>query len=129
MIESAFRAQFFVERAFAGMPERPVSEIVRQRQRLSQILIEPQRARGGACDLRDFDGVREAVAEIIAFHDADENLSLVLQPPERGRMDDAITVALVNGAIIGGMIRMRAPAGLESSLNANEANEGVRGEG
>jgi len=40
---------------FAGMSERRVSEIVRQRNRFRQIFVERERARNRPTDRRDFD--------------------------------------------------------------------------
>ena len=79
------------------MAERRVAEIVRQRQRLGQILVERQRAGDAARDLRHFEAVGEPRAVMIALV-IDEDLGLVLQAAERGRMDDAVAVALEAGA-------------------------------
>ena len=48
MVEAAKAMHRLVERLLAGMAERRVAEIVRQRDRLGEIFVEPQ----GACDLR-----------------------------------------------------------------------------
>ena len=44
VIEAAERGEAGVERALAGMAERRMAEIVRQRQRLGEILVEPKPA-------------------------------------------------------------------------------------
>ena len=75
------------------MAERRVADIVRQAQRLGQILVQPQRARDGAADLRDFDAVGQPDAEMVAVG-GHEHLRLVAQPAEADRMDDAVAVAL-----------------------------------
>ncbi len=67
-----------------------------ERQGLGEVLVEAERAGDGTGDLRDFEAVGEARAVMVALV-IDENLCLVLQAPERGRMDDAIAVALENG--------------------------------
>ena len=43
MIEASVVTQADVERAFAGVPEWRVAEVMRKRQRLSQILVETER--------------------------------------------------------------------------------------
>src|SRR5665647_1763451 len=43
VVEAAEFAQRLVERALAGVAERRVAEIVRQRQRLGQVLVKPER--------------------------------------------------------------------------------------
>ena len=75
------------------MAERRVADIVREAQRLGQILVEPQRARDRAADLRDLDAVRQPDAEMVAVG-RQEHLRLVAQPAEADRMDDAVAVAL-----------------------------------
>ncbi len=92
VIEAAELAQGFVERALAGMAERRMAEIVRQRQRLGEVLVEPERARQRAGDLRDFERMGEPGAVVVALV-IDEHLRLVRQPPERAGMDDAVAIA------------------------------------
>ncbi len=101
-------AHAVVERILAGMAEGRVAEVVRQRQRLGQILVEPQRAGQRAGDLRHLDRVGQARAEMVALV-VDEDLRLVLQPAERGRVDDAVAVALELAA--GRRAGLAAPAG------------------
>ena len=75
------------------MAKRGVAEIVRQRQGLGEILVEPKGAGDGAGDLRDFKAMGQTGAVEIALV-IDKNLGLVLEAAKRGRMDDAVTVAL-----------------------------------
>jgi len=63
------------------MPERCVSNIVSQGDGFGQVFIERQRAGNGAGNLGDFNRVREAGTEQVAFV-IDENLGLVFQPTE-----------------------------------------------
>ena len=70
---------------------------MRQRQRLGEIIVEVQRARQGAGDLRDLDRVGEARAVMVALVGY-EDLCLVGETPEGGGMDDAVAVALEFGA-------------------------------
>ena len=92
MVEAAARFEAAVERPLAGMAERRVAEVMRQRQCLGKILVKPERARERAGDLGDFEGVGEAGAEMIAFVE-DEHLRLVRQAAKRVGMDDAVAVA------------------------------------
>jgi hypothetical protein len=75
------------------MAERRMADIVRQAQRLGQILVQPQRPRDHAADLRHFQAVRQPHAIMIAIG-RDEHLRLVAQAAERDRMDDPVAVAL-----------------------------------
>ena len=79
------------------MAERAVAEVVRQRHRLRQVLVEGERARRGARDLRDLEGVGQAGAEVVALV-VDEHLGLVLEAAERGAVDDPVAVALERAA-------------------------------
>ena len=65
---------------------------MRQRQRLGQILVEPERAGQRARDLLHFQGMRQPGAVMIALVEH-EDLGLVLQAAEGGRMDDAVAIA------------------------------------
>ena len=82
-----------MQRILPGVPERGMAEIVGQRHSFSEILVQPQRPADTTRDLRHFDAVRQARSEEIAFV-IDEDLRFVFQPPERGRMYDAISVTL-----------------------------------
>ena len=81
----------------AGVPERRVAEVVAEPDRLGQVLVEPQRARDGARDPRRLERVGEPRAVVIALG-RDEDLRLVLEPPERLGVDDPVAVALERGA-------------------------------
>ena len=80
-----------VERTLAGMAEGRVAEIVGERERLGQILVEPEPACHRAGDLGDFQAMSEARAVVIALV-IDEDLGLVVQPPEGSGVQDAIAV-------------------------------------
>ena len=66
---------------------------MRQRQGFGQILIQPQQPRDGPRNLRHFNGMGQARAEMIAFV-IDKHLRLVLQPAKGGRVNDAVPVPL-----------------------------------
>ena len=98
VIKAADIGKATIKRALAGMTERRMSEIVPKRDRLREILVEPERAGERARDLGNFEGMREARAVVVALVE-DEHLGLVGQPPERRRMDNpiAITPEIVAG--------------------------------
>src|SRR5262245_58996441 len=75
------------------MAERRVPEVVTERNRLGQLLVQPQHLGDGARDLRDLERVREARPVVIASR-REEHLRLVLESPERLAVDDAIAIAL-----------------------------------
>ena len=83
VVEAAEAAEACVERALAGMAERRMAEIVRQRQRLGEVLVEPERAGERAGDLRDFQRMGQPGAVVVALV-IDEHLRLVRQPAEGG---------------------------------------------
>ncbi len=97
VVEAAIGQQHLVQRVFAGVPEGRVAEIVNQRHAFGQILIQLQRARQGASNLRNFDRMRQARAVVIAVL-SNEHLRLVLQSPEGRRVDDPVAVTLEFGA-------------------------------
>ncbi len=82
-----------VEHAFAGVPERRVPEVVPERDRFGELLVQAQHLGDGARDLRDLERVRQAGAVVIAGR-RKEHLRLVLQPAERLAVDDAVAVVL-----------------------------------
>ena len=74
------------------MTERRVAEVVRERERLGEVFVEPERAGERPGDLGDFQRMGQACAVMVALVEH-EDLGLVLQPPEGGRVDDAVGVA------------------------------------
>ena len=93
VVEAAVLGHAGVERVLAGMAERRVAEIVAERDRFGEVVVEPQRPGQRAGDLRHLDGVGQAGAEMVALV-IDEDLGLVGEAAEGGRMDDAVAVAL-----------------------------------
>ena len=86
-------AQQLVERLLPGVPERRVADVVADRDRLGEILVQAQRPRDAARDARRLERVREPRAEVVALG-IDEDLRLVAQTAERLRVDDPVAVAL-----------------------------------
>ena len=94
VIEPAMRLERGVERILAGVAERRMADVMRQRQCFGQVLVEAQRPRDDAGDLRHLEAVGQADAIVIAIG-RDEHLRLVAQPAEGDRMDDPVTIALI----------------------------------
>ena len=82
-----------VEHALAGVAERRVAEVVAERDRLGELLVQPQHLGDGARDLRHLERVRQPRAVVVAGR-GEEDLRLVLQPPERLAVDDAVAIVL-----------------------------------
>src|SRR5262245_31822164 len=68
-------------------------EIVRERDRLSEIFVEPKPTGDRPADRRDLDGVCQPCAEMVAGS-VEDNLRLVFEPAERLGMDDASPITL-----------------------------------
>ena len=87
-----------IERRLSGVTERRVPEIMSERDRFGQILIESKRPRDCPRNLRDLERVRQPSTVVVALR-RDKYLRLVAQPPERLRVDNAVAVALKAGAV------------------------------
>ena len=97
VIEAAVVAHGAVERALAGVAERRMAEIVGERERLGEILVEAKLAGDGARDLRHLEAMGQARAIVVALVE-DEDLRLVDEAAEGGRVEDAVAVALEGAA-------------------------------
>ena len=104
VLEPAVLAHAFRQHLLAGMPERRMPQVVRQRDRFGQILVERKRARDRAADRGDFDRMRQPRAQMIAGP-IEENLRLVFEPAKGPRMNDPRAIALKLRAI--GVARLR----------------------
>ena len=91
-----------VQDLLARVAERRVPEVVPERARLGEVLVQAEGARDRPRDLRDLERVREPRAVVVAL-ERDEDLRLVLEPPERARVDDPVAVALVLGPVVVGL--------------------------
>ena len=91
-----------IERALARMAEGRMAQVMGERQRLGQILLQAELACHGARDLGHLQAVREPRPVVIALV-VDEHLRLVSQAAKGGRVDDAVAVALkgVAGRAVG----------------------------
>src|SRR6516165_3823782 len=93
------------------MAEGRVAEIVGERERLGQVLIKPKPSRHRAGDLGHLEAMGESRAVVIALV-IDENLRLVVQPPEGSGMQDAVAVAGEGRAGRARWLRHKPPAAL-----------------
>src|SRR5690606_29628258 len=105
VLEPAVFAHAIVELVLTGVAEGRVPEIVREADRLDEILVEPHRARDSARDLRDLERVGQSRTVVIPLV-IDEDLRLVDETPKRRRMDDAVAVALELVAVLGRPLRI-----------------------
>src|SRR4051812_32105090 len=99
-----------LQHALAGMAERRVPEIVAERNRLGQLLVEPQHLGDAARDLRDLERVRQARSIVVARR-REKDLRLVFEPAERLAVDDAVAVALERGTDRIFSLRLQASLG------------------
>ena len=100
-----------VEGALSGVAEGRVANVVRQRQRFSEFMIESERGGQGAGDLGDFEGVRKAATEVVGWRAgarAGEDLGLAGEAAEGAGVEDARRVAGEWGAVGMKWFKMRA---------------------
>ena len=110
------------ERLLAQVPERRVAQVVPERDRLGEVLVQPERAGGRPGDLRDLERVGQAHPVVIALG-REEHLRLVLQPAERLRVQDPVAVALeARAERVGGSSRSRP---FDSARHAPRSGESV----
>src|SRR6516165_12815089 len=76
VVEAAAGSEAAIERALAGMAERGMAQVMGERQRLGQILVEPERARERAGDLGDLERMGQTGAKVVALV-KDKDLGLV----------------------------------------------------
>ena len=105
--DQAVLAHGGVQRFFARVAERRMADVVHQGQGFGEIDIEIQGSGDGAGDLRDFERVGEAVAEVVGVA-AGEDLRLGFEAAESAGVNDAVAVALKIIAV--GMRRFREAA-------------------
>ncbi len=111
MVEAAERREAGIERALAGMAERWVTKIMGQRQGLGEVLVDAERPRQRPRHLRDFERMGEPGAVVIALVEH-ENLRLVLEAAEGGRVDDAVAVAAEGAAALADRLGVQPAAAL-----------------
>src|SRR6266849_1336297 len=123
VLEAAEINHAFVQGILPGVPERRMSQIVREANRLGQLFVEAQGARYGTRNLRHLERMRQPGPVQIAFV-IDENLGLVDQPAESGRMHDAIAIPLIFRTVSRFRFRVAAPARMlvESGIGGESAH-------
>ena len=109
MVESAEGFHGAVERPLAGVTERGVAEVVGEGQSLGEVLVETELASNSARDLRHLEAVGEPRAVVVALV-KDEDLGLVHEAAEGGRVQDAVAVALEGAPRRAVGLGVKAPA-------------------
>ena len=104
-----------VQYHLAFVPERGVTEVVRQRDGLRQVFVQLQSPGDVAGDGGDFDGVREPRAQMVASA-VEEDLRFVFEPAKRARVNDAVAVALIMCAPVGRLFGVFASSGVGAEL-------------
>ena len=92
VVEAAMVREAFVQRPLAGMAERRMAEIVRQRQCLGEVLVEAELPGQRAGNLRHFQRMGQPRAVMVALVEH-EYLRLVLQATKGGGMDHPVAIA------------------------------------
>ena len=92
VIEPAMGFQTDIQRPLAGVAKRRMTEVMRQRERFGEILVEAELPGQRAGNLRDFERVCQPGAVMIAFMEH-EYLGFVLQSAKGGRMDHPVAIA------------------------------------
>src|SRR5690348_7564490 len=109
MLKPPVLAHAAVQRILTRMAKRRMPQIMRQRDCLDQILVQMEIAGNRPANLRDFKAVRQTRAEQITLV-IDENLRFIFKAAKRGRMDDAIAIALKGRPSGRGVFSNAAPA-------------------
>jgi hypothetical protein len=105
--EAAVCAHQFVEFAFTGVTERRVADIVNEREGFGEFGVQAERRGHGAGDLRDFERMRQAIAEMVGVARG-EDLRFGFEAAKRAGMNDAVAVSRVVAAV--GMRGLRIAA-------------------
>src|SRR5689334_9767280 len=93
MLEPAMASHAFGQHFFSRMSERRMAQVVCERNRFRQILVQRQRSCDRATDRRHLDGMGKASSQMIA-RAVEKDLRLVFEPSEGTRMNDARPVSL-----------------------------------
>jgi len=97
VIETAMVGEAMVERTFAGVTERRMTEIVCESASLGQVFVKSERTGERARDLGHLQGVGQPGAVMIALV-VDEDLRLVGETPESRRVDDPVAIPAKSAA-------------------------------
>jgi hypothetical protein len=93
VVEAAIRPHGFVEGILASVTEGRVTEVVAQRQRFRQIVIEAERAGERPGNLANLHRMGKPCAVMVALV-RDKNLRLMGETAEGRRMQDTVPVTL-----------------------------------
>lgn len=99
------RLHCHVQGAFPGVTKGRMSNVVDQRQRFGQILVQPKRGCDSTGNLRDFHGMRQSAAEVVRVA-MSKNLRLAGKTAKGPRMNDAPTIPLKGGTVGMGPFRI-----------------------
>ena len=99
-----------VQRPLSRVAEGRMAEIMGQRNRLGQILVQLQGAGNGAGNLRDLQRMRQTRPVMVAFR-RQKHLRFVLEPSERFAMQHPIAIPLKRGTVIAGEFLPVPPLG------------------
>src|SRR5271165_1502024 len=114
-----------IESPFSRMSKRGMTDVMHQRQRLSQIDVELERGGDRARDLRHLHGVGQPGTKVVGVA-AGEDLRLVLEPAKGAGVDDAVAVALKGVAVRVRRLEVAASAGvLDANRVAGEHGESL----
>ncbi len=122
--ETAVACHQPVERLLAEMAEGRMAEIVRQRDRLGEVLVQAERAGQRPRDAGDLDGMGHPRPVMVA-RAVEEDLRLVLEPAEGAAVDDPVAVALEVEAEPVLVLRMDAAAGGGAGLRVGREMAGL----
>ncbi len=100
-----------VESLFSGMTERRMADVVYQGEGLDEINVQAELRRDGSRDLRDLNGMGQAIAKVVGVP-ASEDLGLGFEAAKGPGVDDAIAVTLKVVAVRMRRLGETASAGL-----------------
>src|SRR6266550_971609 len=101
----------FIQFFFAGMAKGGMTDVMDESQGLRELGVQTQGAGDGAGDLRDFEGVRQAVAKMVGIARG-EYLGFGFESAEGPGMNNSIAVASVATAVRVSGFRIAPAAGL-----------------
>jgi len=124
VLEAAVSGHAFVQGVLPGMTKRRVAQVMRQGDGFHQVLVQAQGPRDRTAQLRHFQRMRHARAKEVTLV-VQKYLGLVDQAPERGRVDDAVAVALESIARGRRQLRVTSAPGLQGVAGPRGQARGV----
>ena len=107
---AALFAHQFVKFAFAGVAEWRMTDVMDKSERFGKLGVQSQCRSNGAGNLRDFQRMRQAIAEMVRIARS-EYLRLGFEAAKRTRMDNPIAVTRVVTAVRVRRFGITPPAG------------------